>query len=193
MNIRDVASQYFETFDSVKEWIAVEYDSYFAPYFQDVVNLNQRMKSSSYPITNQELEQILVQLPLKLFEVSEKLNELKLQSSVLKIEIKKKEYQVANNSDGTSVSQRQAEGAASVLDDKILETSMISLVHRVEQQIDLAKELIMGAKKIWDGRRSTDASNPISDVNIVDYRSTGSPSPSVVRDNVITSDMKYIK
>lgn len=157
MDIQDVYASHKEDIDSVTGWVNEEYQRCFEEHFAPVRGLYTRMKSASHPATDAELERILTEIPLEMFAAAEALSQYKLAKAVLKINIKKKAQDVAATSDEKTATARQAEGAAAVLDDQILESAMAVLIDRADRELELARELIMGAKKVWDGRRGAES------------------------------------
>lgn len=139
--------------NEVNEWIEQEYSKYFASYFKGTVELYNRLKSNSDPITDSELEWILTDLPLELFSVTEQLSKLKTAQEVIKINIKKKERDYIASADGTQT-QKKEEAAVLVAEDKLLVDAYENIAERVSRQMTFSKELIMSAKKIWDARRA---------------------------------------
>ena len=149
----------------VSDWCNTMYSENFLGYFQDTEKLFKRLKSKSHPITDEELEYILIDIPIMLFDVSEKLNEFRINQEVMKMCIKKSKMKFLEDSETIkSISSRQAIASYCAVDEELLLTAYKCLVDRVDQKISFCKELIMGAKKIWDARRQTDASNPVSEV-----------------------------
>lgn len=155
------------------------YDSMFAPVFSQVTELHKRMKSSNKPISDEELTYILTELPLDLFSVSESLNKLRLKLEVTKLENSKREIDFRNSlaqSSSKTTEQKSSVLSQLVKDElvskmteyRIFEICYTSIITRVENQLTYSRELIMGAKKIWDARRSAEASNPIGPVNMQD-------------------------
>lgn len=126
----------------------------FEQCFCNVDVLIGKMESNVTPISDSDLEWILIELPMKLFAASESLNKLRLSLEVLKLKIKETKL----NKDSSNENEYQ------VL--KIVHENIIS---RVENQVTMSKELIMGAKKVWDSRRSAEKSNPIKEVDLPDY------------------------
>lgn len=122
------------------------YNSWFSPYFSEAREMFSRLRDKDRPIADRELEWILTDLPMELFNVSESLSKLKLSKDVSKIRSKylEEEYDV-----------EAAKISAAIYD---------SLIIRVEKEISFCKELIMGAKKLWDARRSTENSMPVGEV-----------------------------
>lgn len=136
------------------ELFASVYEDNFSKFFCNIDELWKKVENSDKPISDTELEWILIDLPIELFNVSSKLASLTCSCEVLKLDIRKKELTAS------TVDQK-----ADVIDDKILLTIYQAVCSRVEKQISFCKELIMGAKKIWDGRKRSENVNPISEVN----------------------------
>lgn len=161
MNLQKTLSAVSSDINEVNEWAEREYNKYFSQYFKGEVELYDRMKKNSDPITDQELEWILTDLPLELFSVTEQLTKLKTAQEVIKLHIKQTErnYIQDSNSPG-SATQKKEDAAALTAEDKLLVTVYDSLADRVSRQMSFSKELIMSAKKIWDARRSDGVLNP---------------------------------
>lgn len=130
------------------------YESRFGDMFNRVQDMYHEMKSESendiHHISDEDLQWIITELPLDLFNISESLNKMILESQVMKLKIK----ELKSSKD---------------TEDQIMELTMIqsiysSVISRVQNEISFSKELIMGAKKIWDSRVSSEKSNPIGEV-----------------------------
>ncbi len=128
----------------------------FEKCFCNVDMLIGKMESNVTPISDSDLEWILIELPMKLFTASESLNELKLSLEVVKLKLKEAK------TDKAAISE-------DVTEYQILKIVHETLISRVENQITLSKELIMGAKKVWDSRRITEKSNPVKEIDLPDY------------------------
>ena len=165
VDLKSIESEYSEDIDAVSEWCDSIYSSIFAPFFANQHDLFKRMQSKQHPITDEELEHILVDIPVNLFELSEKLNSFRLKQEVLKMKTKQKKSDIIKNSSESTDTKRKEEAALRVLEDELLITSYSSVITRVENEISFSRELIMGAKKIWDGRRNGDISNPVGEVD----------------------------
>ncbi len=137
------------------------YRDIFAKYFDSQHELFGRLKSKFKPVTDEELENILTMTPLNLYAVAEELNKFRLNVEVLKLRIKTSESNL-KNLDKTS--ELWVEVNNQMIDDKLLCSVYDKLILRVESEVSFSREFIMAAKKIWDGRRQTDAVNPISPV-----------------------------
>lgn len=154
MNLQSRLNSIKSDIDEVNEWSESEYNKYFASYFKGEKELYERMKSSSDPITDQELEWILTDLPLELFSVTEQLSKMKIAQEVIKISIKERERQYIASATEGSMTQKREEAQAITMEDKLLVDIYDSIMDRVTKQMSFSKELIMSAKKIWDSRRS---------------------------------------
>lgn len=147
----------FESADSLVEDI---YQRYFAVYFKELDQSFLKFKDSDTPITDKELEWIITTLPLKLFSVANALAQFKQHNEIVKLKIKQRK----KNDDDTDGLDEEF---------KLMSIIYASVISRVEQEISFSKELIMGAKKVWDARRSSEQS-PIGATNIEpdlpDYR-----------------------
>ena len=155
-----------EDIDAVDQYAEELYKKYFGDYFITQKRLNESMKNGLKNITDGELEQILTSLPLELFEVSEKLNKLKLNQEVIKMKTKEKEIEIQNNNKNLSDSKRKEKATEFTLEYKLMSAVYNSVLSRVESEISFSRELIMSAKKLWDRRSHTESVNPIGPVNI---------------------------
>lgn len=140
--------------NEVQEWADSEYDKYFAKYFKGEKELYDRMKSNSDPISDQELEWILTELPLELFSVTEQLSKLKTAQEVIKISVKQKERDIIESIPEGSATQKKEQAQFLTMEDRLLIDVYDSIMDRVNKQMSFSKELIMSAKKIWDSRRA---------------------------------------
>ena len=126
----------------------------FEECFCNVNALVGKMESKMDPISDTDLEWILIELPMKLFVASESLNKLRLSLEVLKLKIK----ELKSNDEQSNETEYQ-----------VLKVVHENIISKVENQITMSKELIMGAKKVWDSRRSAEKSNPIKEVDLPGY------------------------
>lgn len=149
--LSEIDQDYASSFADMEEWIAANYNKHFAPYFANQIQLSQSLKSNE--VSNEELEQLLVCIPLDLFQVSEVLNEFKLRIESIKLEIRNKQIEHMQKSISKTEEQKRQEARASTYEDTLLLSAYESLVSRVEREMSYSRELIMSAKKIWDGRK----------------------------------------
>ena len=148
-----------------KEWSEEIYQSTFSKYFRNQRELYDRFQCTNSPITDSELEMILTTIPLDLFTVAEKLSEFKVSQEVTKLRVKQIEKDEELFSDKSSETKRKEEASFNTLEHKLIITVQNAIVDRVEREMSFSRELIMGAKKIWDSRRTAEDSLPIRAVS----------------------------
>lgn len=160
--ISDLEQELSEDFDTMEQWCKETYDRDFAKYFKIQDNLCKNVEKGMTPLSDAELEAILLEIPLQLVEVSEKLNSLRVKQSMSKMHLKKAKAEKSDNA-------TELELLVSMYD---------SVIDMVEKKISFSKEFIMGVKKIWDGRRRAEQSNPVAPIdgeNLPDYNSINKP------------------
>lgn len=152
-----------EDISAVTDWVEQQYATRFASYFQDLQLLLDRMSSKSRPITDEELESILIDLPLKLFSAAEQINALKLNLEVVKLRNKKALTEKIKASKESTATMKKDVAESEMFEDKVLEFAYSCLLDRVDREVSYSRELIMGAKKVWDSRRKSESVNPVSE------------------------------
>lgn len=166
IDLNTLQSELTEDMDAVKIWQNTVYQEHFEKYFQSPRDMFRRLKSKASPITDDELSWILIDLPLHLFDASEALNQFQLYQEVVKLHTKRKESDAFQNSNAKTISNKKEEATITVLEDKLLIKAYESIITRVNEEISFCRELIMGAKKIWDARRKSEEANPVSPQDI---------------------------
>lgn len=156
---------YKDDIDATVDWCDEIYEKQFSSFFKDQRDLFSRLKSKSRPITDTELEWILTEVPMNLFYASEALNTLQMKQEIIKLQSKQKENEIIKSSNESSEAKKREEANQKTLEDKVLLLAYSSVLSRVEREMSYSRELIMSAKKIWDGRRNTERSNPVNEVN----------------------------
>lgn len=145
----------FEAADNVVDDI---YKKYFAKYFSRVTEMHNRFKDVEVSITDKELEWIITALPLDLFAASDALAQFKQHNEIVKLTIK----------------QRKQKKQEEEIDEeyKLMQIVYSSVIAKVEHQISFSKELIMGAKKVWEARKRAEqpAVNETSTPELPDYK-----------------------
>ena len=139
------AAEYLkEDFNSADALVSEIYNKYFASYFQKEVEMYERFKDAEVPINDMELSWIITTLPLELFSVSNALAQFRQHHEIVKLKVKQR--------------SKAKEASADGLDEEFKLMSIIyaAVISRVEQEISFSKELIMGAKKVWDARRASE-------------------------------------
>lgn len=169
-----VQSELFDAMGDVRGWCDNEYQSNFAQYFEGVPELYEQVSSTERKLTDSELEWILTSVPLQLITVSEVLSSYKLNLECLKLHTKKKESEYVCSSSEKTVTAKKEDASLKVSDYKLLASAYSSVVSRVENQINFARELVMSAKKIWDSRTKTYEANPINPMDDLEIYSMSS-------------------
>lgn len=152
MDMDKVFAEVSADITSVTDWCNRQYDEKFAKYFKESRELFRKLEDTTKPISDDALNWILISLPINLFDVSEALNQFRLSYEVVKLR---------NAVDAEAISAEARKSA--MLERKVLSSAFSSVITRVENEISFSRELIMGAKKIWDGRRATENVMPVSE------------------------------
>lgn len=149
----------FKAADELEESM---YQTYFAKYFKLEEQLYEKFRDTQLPITDDELSQIITVLPLDLISAANALSQFRAHNEIGKLAAKQR--------------KKQKEANNLPADDTDTEFQLMTIVYnavigRVESQLSFSKELIMGAKKVWDARRRSDQAPPIAikDEEIPEY------------------------
>lgn len=175
-----VRENYQEYIEDIESWVDEQYDRFFISCFDKVNQIHSSMKSHTRQISDSELEWILTELPMELFSISENLNKIRLDAEVIKLRKKSirrdvdGKFAIKAKDEKLTKSEIKNLVDAEMVEHDILSSAYSSLIARVESEISFSRELIMGCKKIWDARRKTETSNPISEV----VPNTGDNMPS---------------
>lgn len=146
-----------DDFQAADDVVSEIYNKYFSSYFSKVDEMYKRFQDKSVSITDTELEWIMTALPLELMSASGALAQFKQHNEIIKLTIK----------------QRKADSKQEDIDEeyKLMNIVYNCVISKVENKLSFSKELIMGAKKVWDARKHTEQVNPIKDVNSMpDYQ-----------------------
>lgn len=168
MNFVYVETRYQADIDAVIKYQNEVYDKMFSKEFSDVRSLSDMIKKSGYKSPSDEvLEIILMDVPLKLFDVAEKLNQLELTLQVLKLKLKERKIELKHdenvrNMNSTMLSEFVSENT---IEDELMISIYSKLIERVNSQISYSKELIMSAKKLWDRRKEAESAMPVTPVD----------------------------
>ena len=159
-----------EDFESADALVDQIYNRYFASYFKEMNGSFLRFRDADVPITDKELEWILTSLPLRLFSVSNALAQFKQHNEIVKLTIKDRKAKTKDSADDGLDSEY-----------KLMSIIYASVITRVEQEISFAKELIMGSKKVWDARRSSEkpAAGSVNIQSLPDYSMNDGYIPQV--------------
>lgn len=149
----------FKAADDLEESI---YQNYFAKYFKLEEQLYTRFRDTQVPINDAELEQIITVLPLDLMSAANALSQFRSHNEISKLAAKqrKKVKEVTNMPPDDTDTEFQ-----------LMTIIYSAVINRVESQMSFSKELIMGAKKVWDARRRVEQPMPttIKDEDIPEY------------------------
>lgn len=154
--IESIESKYIQDFDEIDAWLDKRYNEDFRSYFEDQKNIHKRILNSESKITNDELEKVMIDIPLMLIEVAEAVNRYKLRIESLKLRMKRRQLEYKNDE---SITKDVVENEN--IEDKLLISAYQMLIQRVEKEMSYTRELIMGAKKVWDSRKGGDSVVPV--------------------------------
>lgn len=143
-----------EDFESADNLVDEIYIKYFDVYFRKETELYAKFRNEDSVVSDKDLEWILISLPLDIKMASSALAQFKQHNEIVKLKIKQRK--------GKS---KEATDEPDGLDEEFKLMSIIytSVITRVELDITFSKELIMGAKKIWDARRRSDET-PVGEI-----------------------------
>lgn len=133
-----------DDFESADYLVDDIYKRYFSVYFHKEVEMHKRFRDTDKPITDAELEWIITSLPLELFAVANALAQFKQHNEIVKLKVKQRSKNKDADPDGLDEEY------------KLMTIIYSSVITRVEQEIAFSKEMIMGAKKVWDARRNSE-------------------------------------
>ncbi len=153
--------------DSVVKWSHELYQQYFSSYFEESQQIFKKLESKDSPIADKDLSWILMTLPLRLIDASEALSNFKISQGVVKLSIKKEEYDLSQ--EPSELTKAKQQEGIKMLESKLILSIYTSIIAQVENNISFSRELIMSAKKIWDSRRLTDKMHPTSEQNLPEY------------------------
>lgn len=157
-----------DDFKAADEVVDEIYNKYFATYFNKEVEMYEKFKDASNSISDSELEWIITSLPLELMAASNALAQFKQHNEIIKLTIKQRK-----NNPVEDIDQEY----------KLMTIVYSCVIDQVERRLSFSKELIMGAKKVWDARRKAEQANPISEVNteLPDYKKPTSKNQMYIR------------
>lgn len=164
-------SKFEDDISQVKKYSDEIYDSLFEDKFSFARGLYRCLQDTNKPISDSDLEYILIEVPLLLFEVSESLNSLRLTYETIKLRSKKSKFEFDRllKEDGVSSTERNQLCQQHVIDDNLILSIYSSIISRVESEISFSKELVMSAKKIWDRRKETETVHNTSVPDLPEY------------------------
>lgn len=168
MNFDLIEQKYQKDIDAVIDYENDIYNHLFADEFSEILKLSDAIKQSGYRSPSDEvLELILIDVPLKLFDVAERLNQLELTLQVLKLELKEKKIQLKHCNDVQDLNSTETSDyiTSKTIEDELMICVYTKLIERVNSQVSYSKELIMSAKKLWDRRKEAESAMPVPPVD----------------------------
>ncbi len=183
MNIdNSLWSKYLDTVQDVSDICDKIYKTNFDQFSKTNKDLYAKLYTRTTPIATEDLEHIIIDLPLCLIDVSEQVSKLQVSLDSVKLQLKKS-TPIAD--DGVKINTVDDE-----IEYKLLSAVLSSVIERVNREISFSRELIMGAKKLWDSRKASESASPIEPVSqpvkLPDYKSTGLPPDPILHGPVIT-------
>lgn len=168
MNFDLIEQKYQKDIDAVIDYENDIYNHLFADEFSEILKLSDAIKQLGYRSPSDEvLELILIDVPLKLFDVAERLNQLELTLQVLKLELKEKKIQLKHCNDVQDLNSTETSDyiISKTIEDELMICVYTKLIERVNSQVSYSKELIMSAKKLWDRRKEAESAMPVTPVD----------------------------
>lgn len=153
-NISNAINALKDDFKAADDVVGEIYTNYFSKYFAKEAEMYERFQDANNSITDKELEWIITSLPLELMAASDALAQFKQHNEIIKLTIKQRKNLEQEDIDNEY---------------KLMSIVYNCVINKVEGKLSFSKELIMGAKKVWDSRRKTEQP-PINEANeLPDY------------------------
>ena len=158
MDIKELIHTTMYGVDELDAWCEQIYQENFGDYFKGVKKLRSQMElAERNPISDADLEMVLIDLPLELFSALEQVHRMRTHQELMKVNAK---YGVIENTplggEDRKVTMAGMQAVAKAYE---------NIIDRADREISYCRELIMGAKKIWDYRRNAENANPVSETN----------------------------
>lgn len=169
MDVYKIMNTYYnKDIDLTLDYYNKIHDSLMRETLDKIYDMYEYMKKNS--ISDEDLEWVLTSLPIDLMHISESLNTLRLQHSVVKLKQKELRMEIESTIvdscvEGTPKSSIKEQVDAEMAEHKVVETTLQCLITGIEHELSFCKELIMGCKKVWDSRRNTENVNPVKEVD----------------------------
>lgn len=170
IDLTSACNDAMEDVKSVQDWCDDLYTKTFSSYFSECRELFDKLKDVEHAITDSELSFILMTIPVTLFDVAEEINNLRIHSEVIKLKYKEKYDLAVKQAGELKIAKTAAKDYAEMQckEYKLLSSAYATVISRAESEVSFCKELIMSAKKIWDARRRSEQSNPVTPKNYYD-------------------------
>lgn len=153
-NISNAVNALKDDFKAADDVVDEIYANYFAKYFAKEAKMYERFQDANNSITDAELEWIITSLPLELMAASDALSQFKQHNEIIKLTIKQRKNQTQEEIDNEY---------------RLMSIVYNCVINKVEHKLSFSKELIMGAKKVWDARKRTEQPAIPEVNNLPDY------------------------
>lgn len=141
---------------SAENYMDSVYNELFSGSFSRIFEMKRIFENDGVPISDANLEVILTDVPLILFDIAEALNKLKLRYEIIRLKVKQNKNKYESKEDE--------------FEDNLMVVIYKSLIDRVSSEISYSRELVMSAKKIWDRRRETENIHNVSPSTLPGYK-----------------------
>ena len=177
-SLNEVVSEYQSDFTEANDLVLHTYSETFQNSFDILDRLYYRMQKEKNKISDAELEEILIDLPLNMFIVADRVTELRVQLEVTKLKNREVRENIRTQidssdafSDMSKTDRKEAVAratASSMVPYELLADVYEVLLDLVSNKVSFAKELIMSAKKVWTSRREAEDSMPVAEPDVSD-------------------------
>lgn len=163
-NFKKVADEYNDNIDAASSYYHSMYDN-FRPMVDRIRSYSSIASDTFKPIDDESLEELLTSVPLILIDISEALADMQVRMNTVKLSLKDKKFRSKQD----LVQSGEAKTSASELvagefyADELLVNIYQTVIDTVEHDLSYGRELVMGAKKIWDRRRDAENAVPIKE------------------------------
>ncbi len=173
-SLNEVFSEnYADEVANLSEWCEEIYNNFFSGCYDMMNDIKHKLKVMDNgfvygKLSEFDLERIITELPMDLYTASESINKLRLELEMIKLKYKRIRREVLKESE----KDENFDSQDKLSEHELLIKAYESVITRAENERSSCRELIMGAKKIWDSRRSAEHSNPIGETNtdLPDYK-----------------------
>lgn len=148
MDFSEIINKATDGLTEFDDWCKKVYADNFEEHFSGIRELYKSLHNLEGKIPDEALATILIDVPLDLFAAAEALNRLKTHQEVVKLNAKL----TTNSKDEKAATELVAKAYGSV-------------ISRAESEMSFSRELIMGAKKIWDSRRRSEETMPVTETD----------------------------
>ena len=168
----ELAQKYKKEIEDTANWVVETYDREFSEYFKEVDRLYTKFNSGYEKITDEDLEEVMSTIPLKLFEVTERLAKYRAFAEFIKYKIKEKRNQAFKDSDQKTQALKKEDADSAVAEDEFFLKLHNIMIEMVESKMSYSRELIMSAKKIYTARKQTELNSKFIESKVTQQNDT---------------------